>query len=82
MDDLGLEPTDRPAQQEIGPRVGRRPDPADQLGHHLDLQPELLGAVEEVPLRPLGRAGDQRDVVAEAMVQAVDGEQRVLLRRR
>ena len=40
----------------------------------------VAGAIEEVSLGPLGRACDQRHVVAVAMVQSLDGQDRILLR--
>ena len=80
MDDLRPEPTEGRAELPIGLRVRRRPDGADEFGHQLDLHPLPLGPAEEVALGPLGRAGDERHVVAVAVVQALDREQRVLLR--
>ena len=80
VDDLGPEPSELPPEPAVRPQVGQRADRTDQLGHQLDLEPASLGAVEEVPLGPLGRAGDQRDVVTMAMVQPVDSQERILLR--
>jgi len=79
VDDLGLEPADRAAQLAVSPGVDGRPDRADQLGHQLDLQASGLGPLEEVAFGPLGGAGDQGDVVAVAMVQAVDRQEGIFL---
>ncbi len=80
VDDLRPELAERPAQEPVGLRVDPRPDRPDQLGHHLDLQPEPLRPVEQVPLRPLGGTGDEGHIIAVAMVQTLDRQQGVLLR--
>jgi len=56
-----------------------RPDRPDELGKDQYLEPELLGAVEEIALRPFGWPGDQRDIVVIVMVQALDRQKRILL---
>ena len=61
-------------------QVGRRAGSArTSSGITSTLSPGARRPVEEVPLGPFGRAGDQGHVVAVAMVQALDGQQGVLL---
>ena len=67
------------AEQAVGPSVGPWPDGADQFGHDLDLQAQARGPLEEVPFGAFGRAGDEGHVVAVAVVQALDGQEGVLL---
>ena len=75
----GFKPPEGRAEPPVGFQVDPGPDRTDQLGHDFDLEFAPGGALEEVAFGAFGRAGDQGDFVVIAMVQLVDGQQRVFL---
>ena len=76
---LGLDLTKGRPQPPVGLQVDNGPDRPDELGKYHNLEAKLRGAIEQIPLRPFRRSGDQGDIVVIVMVQALDRQKRVLL---